>query len=196
MNPNLWTLVQDARKVTMLRFEPAEHYRYGLPVFVMVMVAVGCVNLAGITPLLGNSAQTIFFAILMAVTRWLVLTRVAAEILRPNRNAPRIPFLGYTLMTEAMVIPNVLLFYVSELTMVLMFWNAWIFWVQAIGFYHISQQKWTKILWVYLIYWVGSVLLLALFLMMLVQAGWFDINEIKANFDQLMNTMNQHQTKP
>lgn len=188
MNPNLIDLLRDALNIMRMRFQPAEHYDYGLPVFVAVMLGVGAVNAVAMIPIFGNTPAAFAFAVLMSITRWLVLTRVAAEILRPAKS-PRIPFLGYTLACEALVLPSILAFYFKELAFPLSLWGTWAFWAQAIGFYHISQQGIGKVVAVYLLYFLVSVVLIALFLAMFVAEGWLDWAIINENVQNYMDNL-------
>lgn len=188
LKANLIDLLRDALNAMRMRYQPAEAYDYGLPVFVAVMLAVGVVNAVMMTPLFGNSTGALAFGVLVSVTRWLVLTRVAAEILRPARS-PRIPFLGYTLATEALMLPSILMLYVNELAFPLSLWTTWAFWAQAIGFYHISQQRAMKVLAVYVLYALGSMILIAVFLAMFVSEGWLDWQIIQQNLEAYMTKM-------
>lgn len=181
MKPNLIDLLRDALNIMRMRYQVAEAYDYGLPVFVAVMFAVGAINAVAMTPLFGNSPAAFAFGVLMSLTRWLVLTRMAAEILRPSKS-PRIPFLGYTLAGEALALPQVLVFYFETWTLPLSLWATWAFWAQAIGFYHISQQSVGKVAVVYVAYWLVSVVLMGVFLAMFVAEGWLDWAMIDANF--------------
>lgn len=185
MKTNLLDLLRDALNAMRLRYSPAELYDYGWSVFIAVMLAVGVVNAVMMMPLFGSSAGALAFGILVSVTRWLVLTRVAAEILRAKRQ-PRIPFLGYTLATEALTLPSILLVYVNELALPLSLWTTWAFWAQAIGFYHISGQSAGKVFAVYLLYALGSMVLIAVFLAMFVSEGWLDWQNIQSNVEAYM----------
>lgn len=188
MKANLIDLLRDALNIMRMRFQPAEHYDYGLPVFVAVMLAVGVVNALAMSPLFGNSVAAIAFGVLVSITRWLVLTRVAAELLRPAKS-PRIPFLGYTLACEALVLPSILAFYFADLALLLSIWGTWAFWAQAIGFYHISQQSVGKIIAVYILYVLGSMVLIGVFLAMFVAEGWLDWTNINSNMQNYLSTL-------
>lgn len=182
MKANLVDLWRDALNAMRMRFQPAQAYDYGLPVFVAMMLAVGVVNAVMMKPLFGDSVGALAFGVLVSVTRWLVLTRVAAEILRPA-GSPRIPFLGYTLATEALMLPSILMVYVQELALPLSLWTTWAFWAQAIGFYHISQQRVAKILLVYVVYVLVSMVLIGVFLAMFAAEGWLDWQTIQQNVE-------------
>lgn len=182
MKANLVDLWRDALNAMRMRFQPAQAYDYGLPVFVAMMLAVGVVNAVMMKPLFGDSVGALAFGVLVSVTRWLVLTRVAAEILRPA-GSPRIPFLGYTLATEALMLPSILMVYVQELALPISLWTTWAFWAQAIGFYHISQQRVAKILLVYVVYVLVSMVLIGVFLAMFAAEGWLDWQTIQQNVE-------------
>lgn len=189
MKANLVDLVFDAFNAMRMRYQAAEAYDYGWPVFVAIMLAIGIINAVMMSPLFGYSAAALVFGILISTTRWLVLTRVAAEILRPARS-PRIPFLGYTLATEALMLPNIIMIYVPALALPILCWTIWAFWAQAIGFYHISQQGAVKVLMVYVLYHIALVLLGAIFLTMFIVEGWLDWQVIQQNLEAYIMQMN------
>lgn len=81
MKANLFDLFRDALNAVRLRFQPAEQYDYGLPVFVAVMLGVGVTNAIMMRPILGDSMGIFAFGMVFAVLKWLLLTRALTEIL-------------------------------------------------------------------------------------------------------------------
>ena len=188
MNMNLWLLVRQAGAAACLRFRPAPFYAYGLPVFALVLAAVGMVNAVALKPFLGASDAALGFGFLTAVTRWLVLSRVFWEMLRAP-NGERVPFLGYILATDALVIPTLFALPYPEMRSWVGLWNTWCFGVQFAGAVAVSGQRPLRVAGAYLVYWLASSALLFVFLLMFVSAGWFDVNELNANVIKMLETM-------
>ena len=192
MNMNLWLLVRQAGAAAVLRFRPARFYAYGLPVFVLVWAAVGVVNAVALKPFLGASDAAIAFGFLTAVTRFLVLTRVFWDMLRAS-NGERVPFWGYVLATEALVIPTLFALPYPETRSWVGLWHTWCFWAQFAGAVAISGQRPLRVAGAYLVYWLVSSLLLFVFLVMLVSSGWLDAQELNANALKLLEAMQARQ---
>ena len=173
-------LFYDAAAALRFRYKPAPLYRYGFGVFAAVALALGVVQAAELAPVLGAADKDVLigFGLVAAVSRWLVLTRVMTAVMH-YYGSPRIPFLGYTLATEALTLPRLLAFYLpKDLLPLVLFWNIWAFWAQAAGFIRISGQSGAKVLAGYLLYLVLWLVLLAVFVQMFVAAGWLDAEQI------------------
>lgn len=182
---NLLDLFYDAGNALRFRYKPAEAYRYGWGVFAAVMLAVGCVQAADLSVLLGHGNAVLAFGVVVALVRWLVLTRVMTALMH-HYGSPRIPFLGYTLMTEALVLPGLLAFYLPPDWMgLVMMWNVWTFWAQAAGFMQISGQSGMKVLFGYVLYFVVSVLLVGVIFGLFAAAGWLDAEQLLKNWQQM-----------
>ena len=192
MNMNLWLLVRQAGAAVVLRFCPARFYAYGLPVFVLVWAAVGVVNAVALKPFLGASDAAIAFGFLTAVTRFLVLTRVFWDMLRAS-DGERVPFWGYVLATEALVIPTLFALPYPETRSWVGLWHTWCFWAQFAGTVAISGQRPLRVAGAYLVYWLVSSLLLFVFLLMFVSSGWLDAQELNANALKLLEAMQARQ---
>ena len=137
---------------------------------------------------MGLSAGTAAFAVGNTVLRWWVLSRCMRMVLH-YFGSPRLPLSGYVLVTEALILPSVLVFYLPETAPFWLLWNAWAFWVQAIGFHHLSRQHVGKILLAYLLYALVSSVAGAVLMLLLVQAGWLDINLIMQNLEKMGMTL-------
>lgn len=179
---NVLTLLNDASNIIRLRYQPAEHYHYPLPACLVVMLAIGSINAAGMTPIFGEGLATLSFAILVSVVRWLVLARAMTATLH-YYGSPRLPLWGFVLVSEALMLPMVLLFYAPQLSPILMFWEAWIFWVQAIGFHHLSKQNGLKILLGYLLYVGTASVITGVLFVLFILAGWFDWETVQQNLE-------------
>lgn len=192
MNANLYDLARDAWHIMRLRFFPHPFlYRYGLPVFIAIIIAVGLTNALNIRPLFGMSYNVIIFAVLMNVTKIILLTRISSEMLRHVKTNERLPFLGYVLASEALILPNLLAFSVPQLAVPLMFWNIWAFWAQTTGFMVQSGRPLRRVIVAYLVYWLAYIALISLFLSLFFTAGWLNQAEILQNIEQLFNTTRQ-----
>ena len=183
---NLWDLVRDWAQLLRLQFRPAHTYRYGLGVFIFVALGIGVISAANSLPILGNGAGVFWFAAVVAIGRWLLLTRVMTNTLH-RFGSEKIPFLGYTLATESMMIPNILLLYFKELSPILALWNIWTVYVQALGFYRIGQLTSLKPLIIgYLLYFLASLVFIITMLILFSAANWVDPNSIQAAIDEAM----------
>lgn len=185
MNFNLLPLLRDMGNVLRLRYHPIEHYRYGLPVFLVVILGVGVANAVMLRPMFGYSDGILAFAIVFGVLKWLLLTRATTGILH-YFGSPRIPFLGYALMTEALILPILLLPYFPELTLFFSIWQMWIFWVQLLGFALISQQAIWRVLVAYVVYGLLLFVFALIFLFLFHTAGWLDLKEMNEHLQQFM----------
>lgn len=185
MDINLLKLLRDARDVLLFRFYPIDHYRYGLPVMLMLMVAVGVVNALMLKPMLGNGQSVMMLGFVFALLKWLLLTRATTSILQ-YFGSPRIPFLGYALLTESLVLPLLLLPYFPEMAMIFQLWNLWIFWAQLIGFARISQQPISKVLIAYVVYFILVMAFGLIMLGLFNLGGWLDMTELQKNIEKLM----------
>lgn len=189
MNPNLIDLLRDALNVLRLRYQPAEQYRYGLPVFIIVLIGLGVLNAIMLNPLFQNTSisQTtlFFFALTFSTLKWLVYTRALTEVLH-YFGSPRIAFLGYTLATEALALPLLLLPTFPELATVFQLFNIWVFWAQFHGVMYISQQKFSKVLIAYAVYLISAILLNGVIVALFHMGGWIDVNELAQSMKAMM----------
>lgn len=186
MNFNLLPFVRDIGDVLRLRYHEIDHYRYGLPVFVMIMLAVGMANAVMMRPILGNSAGAMAFALVFAILKWLLLTRATTAVLH-YFGSPRIPFLGYALLTEALILPVLLLPTLPEMALFVSVWNMWVFWAQLLGFAKISQQSVGRVLLAYVVYGLMTLIFGMIFLQLFVQAGWLDWDILEKNMANFLS---------
>ena len=89
------------------------------------------------------------------------------------------------------MIPALLVFYVPQITPLLMFWKTWVFWVQAVGLMQMGQVKVWTIFKGYLLYFCCMVLIIGIFIQLFTLAGWFDKATLMQNFNALMAAMEQ-----
>lgn len=122
----------------------------------------------------------------MGIGRWLLLTRAITAVLH-YFGAPRIGFLGYTLATEALILPNIVLFYRPEWAHILMFWNVWIFWAQLAGFQRIGGVTQLRVLLcAYLVYWLAMGAYIAIMFALFTSGGWLDAAAVGESLKQHM----------
>ncbi|XXQ67529.1 hypothetical protein ACKLNO_07815 [Neisseriaceae bacterium B1] len=175
---NLWDLWRDAVNALRFRFQAAHDYRYGGMVFLVVALAIGVSNAVALLPALGQTAAVFMFGIVIGLGRWLILTRAMTSVLH-YFGAPKIAFLGYTLATEALVLPNILLFYMPELASLLMFWNVWVFWAQLAGFRELSGgASGRALVCAYMAYFVGTGVFMGVMLALFTLGGWLNPQEL------------------
>ncbi|MDK4688131.1 hypothetical protein [Kingella negevensis] len=190
MKMNVWDLCVDATQAMRLRYRPfAELYFYGLPVFVVVMLAVGVANAMAYAPILGHSWGAFAFGLVAAVTRWLILTRAVTDVLHYKYGSPKIPFLGYTLATEALVIPTIFMLPFQELAPLVGIWTAWAAWAQLAGFAVVSRQTIWRVLLAYVVYWLVSGLLISIFLAAFISDGLLNEAEIVNNLNEFLQVV-------
>lgn len=185
MNFNFLPFIKDMADVLRLRYQPIDHYRYGLPIFVMVMLTVGVANALILQPIFGGGQSILAFAIVFALLKWLLLTRATTAVLH-YFGSPRIPFLGYTLLTEALTIPMIFLPILPEMAIVFQIWNMWIFWVQLLGFAQISEQSMAKVLVAYVVYIILVFIFTIIMLQLFHLGGWLDLAVLQNNMREFL----------
>lgn len=182
----LYQFLRDMWDVLRLRYKQPEEYRYSIPVNLAVLLLLGIINAAASAPLFGKSTPLIVFAVLLTVLKCLILSRVMSGMLRQPQ-APRLPFWGFVLATEALAIPTLLLLYVPAMASIGLFWQIWIFWVQIIGFMKLSGQKGGKIIIGYIVYALITLLAGTLLLMLFSQAGLIDLQQLTEQFENILD---------
>lgn len=182
---NLITLFTDAAQVLRLRFrDDVKSYQYDVPVYGVVLLALGAVNAASAVPIFGSSVATFVFMVGVSAIRWVVLAQSMSKLIH-YYHGKRINLMAYTLLTESLLIPSVLAFYIPEAAFLFVVWGAWIFWAQAIGFFHFGKLNMWKIVLGYLVYAVVASVLTGLLLMVFSAVGWFDVHQIYQNLQTL-----------
>ncbi|MDO1509392.1 MULTISPECIES: hypothetical protein [unclassified Neisseria] len=173
----LYQLLRDMWDILRLRYRSPTEYLYTLPVLSAVLLLIGLVNAAGMSQLFGKSTAAIIFSVLLSIFKWLLLSRAMSGVLH-YYGSPKLPFLGFVLATEALVIPALLVFYVPALGSIGIFWQVWTFWVQAIGFMKMGQQSAWKVLLGYIVYLVALMFFGSLLILLFTQMGWMDLQSI------------------
>lgn len=186
----LYVFLKDMWDILRLRYKNPADYFYTLPVILAILLLLGMINAADMSPLLGVSTAAVVFGVLVTVIRWLILSRVMRYVLSIN-GAPRLPLWGFILASEALMIPALLVFYVPQITPLLMFWKTWAFWAQAVGLMQMGQVKVWTVFKGYLLYFCCMVVIIGIFIQLFTLAGWFDKATLMQNFNALMAAMEQ-----
>ena len=182
----LYHLLRDMWDILRLRYKHPTEYRYTLPTMVAVLLLIGLVNAAGMSPMFGNSPGVVAFAVALTVLKWLLLSQVMRAMLG-YYGSERLPLQGFVLASEALVVPALAMFYLPALGFIALFWQVWTFWVQAIGLIKMGQVSGMQVMLGYLVYvlllMVAGALLLALF----GQLGLMDLQSISEQKNTMMN---------
>lgn len=186
----LYDFLKDMWDILRLRYKNPADYFYTLPVILAILLLLGMINAADMSTLLGVSTAAAVFGVLVTVIKWLILSRVMRYVLSGN-GAPRLPLWGFILASEALMIPELLVFYVPQITPLLMFWKTWVFWVQAVGLMQMGQVKVWTVFKGYLLYFCCMVLIIGILIQLFTLAGWFDKATLMQNFNALTAAMEQ-----
>ena len=182
----LYQFLRDMLDVLRLRYKAPDDYRYTTPVILAVLLLIGLVNAASMSPLFGKSAGAVAFAVALTFLKWLILGRVMRGVLQ-YYGAPRLPLWGFVLVSEALIIPALAMLYAPVLALLGLFWQVWTFWVQAIGFMKMSGQSLWKVLLGYAAYLVVLMLAGSLLMMLFGAMGWLDLQSISEQVNGMMN---------
>ena len=186
----LYDFLKDMWDILRLRYKNPADYFYTLSVILAILLLLGMINAADMSPLLGVSTAAVVFGVLVTVIRWLILSRVMRYVLSIN-GAPRLPLWGFILASEALMIPALLMFYIPQITPLLMFWKTWAFGAQAVGLMKMGQVKVWTVFKGYLLYFCCMVVIIGIFIQLFTLAGWFDKATLMQNFNALMAAMEQ-----
>ena len=186
----LYVFLKDMWDILRLRYKNPADYFYTLPVILAILLLLGMINAADMSPLLGVSTAAVVFGVLATVIRWLILSRVMRYVLS-IKGAPRLPLWGFILASEALMIPALLVFYIPQITPLLMFWKTWAIGAQAVGLMKMGQVKVWTVFKGYLLYFCCMVLIIGILIQLFTLAGWFDKATLMQNFNALMTAMEQ-----
>ncbi|WP_416191346.1 hypothetical protein [Neisseria sp. CCUG12390] len=182
----LYHFLKDMFDILRLRYKTPAEYLYTLPVIAAVLLLLGVINAANMSPLFGQHPAAIVFAVLLTVVKWLVLSRAMRAVLHYYNGAQPLPLWGFTLASEALSIPMLALFYIPQLAVAAMFYQVWIFWVQAIGFMRMGNVSVWKVAVGYILYFIGTLIIGSILLMLFIQAGWMDAEAINRQLQIIM----------
>ena len=128
----LYVFVRDMWDVLRLRYRSPETYLYSPLVMAAVLLLLGVVNAASMSPLFGSGAAAVCLSVILVMVKWLVLSRSMRKVLH-YYGAPRLPLWGFILVSEALLLPLLLVLYVPALAAFALLWQAWVFVVQVRG---------------------------------------------------------------
>ena len=110
----LYVFVRDMWDVLRLRYRSPETYLYSPLVMAAVLLLLGVVNAASMSPLFGSGAAAVCLSVILVIVKWLVLSRSMRKVLH-YYGAPRLPLWGFILVSEALLLPLLLLqFWLEE----------------------------------------------------------------------------------
>lgn len=182
----LYQLFKDMLDILRLRYKKPEEYIYTLSVIIAVILLLGLINAASMSPLFGKTPAAIAFAVVLTTIKWLILSYTMKMLLH-YYGAAKQSLYGFVLASEAMSIPMLAVFYIPQLAMFALFWQVWTFWVQAIGFMKMGNVSGWKVMIGYMLYFIGTLLIGSVVLMLFIQAGWLDTNSLNQQLQILMN---------
>lgn len=176
----------DAWAALRLRFYPKTHYHYSLLIIVPVLLALGLINMANMSQILGQQIGITVFILALTVLRWGILSKTMQVILGYYNKQPG-QWYGYVLVTEALILPTIaMLYWPQALAMPGSLWLIWTMVVQAFGFVRISQQNIFKVALAYIIYFIVTSLAGGMLLFIFSTMGWLDINSMAQAFQQML----------
>ena len=129
----MYRLMSDAANLMRLRLRPAEEYTYPLLDCLGALVMVAAVNTAMLSPVLNGQYGMIAFVLSLNLVKWPVFAGVMTRLMGAL-GGRRQSLWGYTLLTEVLSLPALLLLYVPSLALLLQVWMAWAFAVGVMGY--------------------------------------------------------------
>lgn len=187
----MYQFLVDAWDALRLKFYPVAHYRYPLSITTLVLLTLGLINAASLPPyVIGPQAGIISFAVCLTVLRWLILCVVMKIFLSPLSRLWE--WCGYILITEALLMPLVVLCYWPEMMYLPSFiWLVWIMIVQFTGLIRISKAKVGQIVLAYVVYFFGASMASGMLLFVFFNVGWLDLEAslqaLKPFMDQVVS---------
>ena len=128
----MYRLMSDAANLMRLRLRPAEEYTYPLLDCLGALVMVAAVNTAMLSPVLNGQYGMIAFVLSLNLVKWPVFAGVMTRLMGAL-GGRRQSLWGYTLLTEVLSLPALLILYVPSLALLLQVWMAWAFAVGVMG---------------------------------------------------------------
>lgn len=176
----------DACATLRLRFYPKTHYRYNPLIFVTVLLALGLMNMAYMSQILGRQTGITIFIIVLTMVRCGILS-MAMEIILGYYNKQPGHWYGYVLTTEVLTLPTLaILYWPQVLAAPGSLWLLWALVVQICGFVRISQQNIFKVFLGYITYYLMFFLAIGILLLLFSIMGWVDINNMPYTYRQIL----------
>lgn len=169
----LYHFLKNMLNILRLRYKHPAEYTYPLPVILAVLLLLGMINAAAMSALFGKDAAAVVFSILLTAVKWLILSRTMSAVLH-YYGAPRLPLQGFTLASEALNIPMLLVLYVPQLSPLGLLWQIWAFWTQAIGYMKMGNVAGWKVAVGYIAYFICTLIAGSALLMLFTHLGWMN----------------------
>lgn len=184
----MYSFLLDAWAAIRLHFSPPEHYRYPLAITCGVLLATAAVNAATMTPWFGHDDGAVVLIFCLTILKWLTLS-LSMNVVLHYYGSPKINWYGYILLTEALIIPMIAVFYFPRLlAFPSILWKTWIIVVQIFGIMQLSKQNISKILLAYLVYGLMVIVTSYLLINVFVSMDWLDRKTITKLMQTMMNT--------
>lgn len=169
-----------------LRFYPKTHYCYNPLIFVTILLALGLMNMAYMSQILGRQTGITIFIIVLTMVRCGILS-MAMEIILGYYNKQPGHWYGYVLTTEVLTLPTLaILYWPQVLAAPGSLWLLWALVVQICGFVRISQQNIFKVFLGYITYYLMFFLAIGILLLLFSIMGWVDINNMPDAYRQIL----------
>lgn len=176
----------DACAALRLRFYPKTHYCYNPLIFVTILLALGLMNMAYMSQILGRQTGITIFIIVLTMVRCGILS-MAMEIILGYYNKQPGHWYGYVLTTEVLTLPTLaILYWPQVLAAPGSLWLLWALVVQICGFVRISQQNIFKVFLGYITYYLMFFLAIGILLLLFSIMGWVDINNMPYAYRQIL----------
>lgn len=176
----------DACAALRLRFYPKTHYCYNPLIFVTILLALGLMNMAYMSQILGRQTGITIFIIVLTMVRCGILS-MAMEIILGYYNKQPGHWYGYVLTTEVLTLPTLaILYWPQVLAAPGSLWLLWALVVQICGFVRISQQNIFKVFLGYITYYLMFFLAIGILLLLFSIMGWVDINNMPYTYRQIL----------
>lgn len=182
----LYQLLIDALNTLRFHYKHPAEYRYSPAAIIAVLILTGMVNAAGMAPVLGQSMGAISFSIVLTIFKWLILSYAMRSTLHYG-GSPKLPIGGFILVSEALIIPSLTVFYFPAISTLAVFWQVWIFWAQAIGLMKMGNVSGFRVLTGYIIYILILMVVGTLLISLYGTLGWLDTQSIANHISDLMN---------
>lgn len=183
----LYQFLKDMLDVVRLRYRHPAEYTYTLPVILAVLLLLGIINAASLSPLFGKSTAAVAFAVLLTAVKWLVLSNAMRTVIAYFGKV-KLPLWGFILASEALSIPLLAVFYVPQLALFAVFYQAWTFWAQAAGLMKMGDVSVWKVMLGYLLYFICTLAIGSTLLMLFIQAGWMDADMLNQQLQVIMQS--------
>ncbi|WP_156496316.1 hypothetical protein [Eikenella sp. NML03-A-027] len=188
----MYRLMSDAANLMRLRLRPAEEYAYSLPDCLGALVMVAAVNTAMLSPVLTGQYGMIVFVFCLNLVKWPVFAGVMTRLMGAL-GGRRQSLWGYTLLTEVLSLPALLILYVPSLALLLQVWMAWAFAVGVMGYARLCGVR----LWQVLLgYFAGFCTLLVTAMVVMVlfaSAGIINQTQLEQNMQRWQEQMSAPQ---